>query len=93
MKIKIITEKDLIKNRKPIIDFINKNPDKSLLFCANPILALEDTGYSVSTKMKSHIKSNFKFPFVRPQIYKKIKNGNIKFPWIKRVYFLSERKR
>lgn len=82
--------RDFIKYKNSIIESINRDPKKSRLFLANPILALEEEGYKIGKDMKSHIKNNIKFRYISPRLYKRIKDNDCKLPWVKHIQFEIE---
>jgi len=89
----IRSERDLRAALRDICRRINELGDDSVLFLANPFLALEEEGYTFSPQMRKHVCRALGATFVSRGTFAEIKSRQSRFPWIRRVRFPGVSKR
>ncbi len=83
--------KELVQARKDFQAKLLQNPKLGNLLLVDPVRAFADAGITLSTAMRKYIRRhNPEFPYGNKKLYKAVKTGKVKLPWVTSVKFHFE---
>ncbi|MCE5194719.1 MAG: hypothetical protein LLF28_04570 [Nitrospiraceae bacterium] len=81
---------DLLKIAVLAKNSIKEEPKLGMLFMVNPVLAIKEMGVELTDSMTKHVKKAIrtaKLTEGNKALFKKVKNGKFKIPWVDKVTF------
>ncbi len=83
--------KELIEARKLLQEKLHKNKLLGYLLLVDPVRAFADAGITLTTETRKYIRRrNPGFPYGNRKLYKAVKAGKIRIPWVTSVRFHLE---
>ena len=83
--------KELIRARQDFQKKLLKNPKLGYLLLVDPVRAFADAGIKLNTETRKYLRrTNPGFPYGNKKLYKGVKAGKIRLPWITSVKFHLE---
>ncbi|MDP2816555.1 MAG: hypothetical protein Q8O19_07745 [Rectinemataceae bacterium] len=89
-KIPVQNHSELVKAVSRLNDIISKDNRLGMLLMVDPVSALKDAGFVLSGRMVEHVEKRIKdigLSIGQRGLYKRVKNGKVRLPWVDRVVF------